>query len=219
MTCFLLLLQSNTNTGHKSNAQTTTRLSLLRSSTVSSLLSHRAPRGKSADAWLHRRPSNVPGKRVKFAAESDTPTAGGEDDLDLDLDGGGGGKKKTVVTEGYDSDSSAGSDDEFGGGGGRKAKAKGGEEEEEEEDMFGDKEPVEKVKGKGKDKDKEFMEMGDIEGQEFGREEGGAVEDDEDEEEDYELDDDLANNDDAPRSRRSKKSMGYVLRFVPFPLF
>jgi len=74
---------------------------------------------------------------------------------------------------------------------------------------------------KGKKKDKEFLEMGDIEGQEFGK--GGDSDDDDDEgaledEEDYLPEDDEANADEAPRGRRSKKGMGYSLRCVPLSL-
>jgi CD2 antigen cytoplasmic tail-binding protein 2 len=78
-----------------------------------------------------------------------------------------------------------------------------------------------KSKGKGK----QFLDLGDIEGQEFGadddeeesaqRKKGKAAEepreDDDEEIEDYIEEDDLANDDDAPRSKRSKASMGYTL--------
>jgi CD2 antigen cytoplasmic tail-binding protein 2 len=77
-------------------------------------------------------------------------------------------------------------------------------------------------KGKEKDREqgrKEWLEMGDIEGQEFSKrdmkdddDDEEADEDEEDLEEDYEEVDDHANDDDAPRSRRSKKGMGFQLR-------
>lgn len=168
--------------------------------------------------------SSAAGKRVKFAPSTAAGAARastGDDDLDADdLEGGAGASKKDkVVTDGYDSDSSAGSDDGFGVGGGRQGKkdgktgAEGGDgADDEDDDMFGGAEDkadqgAAKVKGKGK----EFLEMGDIEGQEFGKgedEEGGEDE----EEEDYIPEDDLANADDAPRGKRSKEGMGYQLR-------
>lgn len=144
------------------------------------------------------------------------------------MDGGVGNNKRKVVTEGYDSDSSAGSDDGFGVGGGRKGAGKSGDDKtggdgvgDDLDDMFGEGEAGgagddAKGKGKAKAKEKEFLEMGDIEGQEFGKGDDGEGEDDDpdEEEEDYDLVDDLANADDAPRSRRSKKGMGYQLRCV-----
>lgn len=126
-----------------------------------------------------------------------------------------------MVTDGYDSDSSAGSDDGFGVGGGRKgrkdATGGGADDAEDDDDMFGDGDASKDAGAadKSKGKKKEFLEMGDIEGQEFGKgddDEGG--EEELDDEEDYEFEDDLANDDDAPRSRRSKKTMGYQLRYV-----
>lgn len=179
-------------------------------------------------------PSSSGGKRVKFApddillgesAASARPApGGGDDELEGDLlEGGAGKKSKEVVTDGYDSDSSAGSEGGFGIGGGRKGKVgaagkDGGAEGEDDDDMFGGEEEDGKANGesKGKGKSKEFLEMGDIEGQEFGKGEDGedGAEAEEEDEEDYLPDDDLANDDDAPRSRRSKASMGYTLRFV-----
>ncbi|CEQ39706.1 SPOSA6832_01252, partial [Sporobolomyces salmonicolor] len=157
------------------------------------------------------------GKRVKFAPGNAEAVAadGDADDLELDLESGTSSKKK-VVTDGYDSDSSAGSDGGFGGaGGGRAGKGAGGQalepDPDEDDDMFGEGPGTDKgMDVKGKKKDKEFLEMGDIEGQEFGR---GEDDDEvgEEDEEDYAPEDDLANNDDAPRSRRSKKGMGYAL--------
>ncbi|SCV66981.1 BQ2448_5627 [Microbotryum intermedium] len=163
-----------------------------------------------------------------------------DDDAD-DLITSSTSTRKKVVTDGYDSDSSAeGSQEGFGGvGGGRKGKKKGksGEgvqvqvqdqdqdqdDDQDDDDMFGAGEGEDdlssaKVGVAGKKKPKEFLEMGDIEGQEFGKgeedEDGRGDElagEDEDEEEEYALEDDLANDDDAPRSRRSKKGMGYQL--------
>ncbi|KAM0792492.1 hypothetical protein ACM66B_005164 [Microbotryomycetes sp. NB124-2] len=184
------------------------------------------------------------GKRVKFAGTSadstaDTKTsmntAGGDvnDALEADLEGPGNNKR--VMTAGYDSDSSVEDEDGFGGvGGGRQGSKKsrtddgtsvgsgeGAADEDEDDDMFGD--AAAKLDGttpgqdqsKAKGKQKEFLEMGDIEGQEFGKgedgEEDGEDDDDAELEEEYAPEDDHANDDDAPRSRRSKKGMGFQL--------
>ncbi|KAI5477826.1 GYF domain containing protein [Pseudohyphozyma bogoriensis] len=142
--------------------------------------------------------SALPGKRVKFGgkdvADIGAGEGGEEDDLETKT------KKGGVVQSGYDSDSS----DEGSDAGGDEKK-EGKEGEEEEEDMFGDGPPKEEKKAKPK----EFLEMADIEGQEFGK--GDDEDDDEDDEEDYLPEDDLANDDDAPRTSRSKKSMGYKM--------
>jgi CD2 antigen cytoplasmic tail-binding protein 2 len=133
--------------------------------------------------------------------------------------GGGGTKKKNVVTDGYDSDSSAGSDGGFGGAGGGRA-GKGGEQaaepDDDEDDMFGGGPGVDEgMDIKGKKKEKDTLELGDIEGQEFGK---GDEEDNdsdlEEDEEDYLPEDDLANTDEAPRGKRSKKGMGYQVSCV-----
>ncbi|KAK4705399.1 CD2 antigen cytoplasmic tail-binding protein 2, partial [Phenoliferia sp. Uapishka_3] len=166
------------------------------------------------------------GKRVKFASdETLSSTKAGtvvEDDFELDLnDSSNATRKRDIVTDGYDSDSSAGSDGGFGVGGGRKGRVnKDGEEEakggDDDDDMFGGGEaagkeaPTKKAKGANK----EFLEMGDIEGQEFGKGEDGEVPveaEEEEEEEDYLPDDDLANDDDAPRTSRNKTGMGFKL--------
>lgn len=169
--------------------------------------------------------ASTAGKRVKFASDAPATSApgpgGGDEDLDdLDLTDSTAARKRTaVVTDGYDSDSSAGSDGGFGVGGGRK----GGKDKEaaadgDDDDMFGG--GAEKEKVKAEKPGKEFLEMGDIEGQEFGRGdegdegEGEGEEEEEEEEEDYLPDDDLANDDDAPRSRRKKTGMGFKLRRV-----
>lgn len=174
------------------------------------------------------------GKRTRFAPNNAEVVAEqGVDDLELDLEQGGGGaakKKNRVTTEGYDSDSSAGSDTEggFGGAGGGRAGRGGGaggqaaepeHDEEEDDDMFGGSGTAKDtgLDVKGKKKEKEFLEMGDIEGQEFSKrddEEAGSDGDDDDDdeiEEDYLPEDDEANADEAPRGRRSKKGMGYKL--------
>ncbi|GAA5978001.1 hypothetical protein JCM10908_004191 [Rhodotorula pacifica] len=175
------------------------------------------------------------GKRTRFAPNNaETVLEAGEDDLELDLEQGAGGaakKKNRVTTEGYDSDSSAESDTEdgFGGAGGGRAGRGGGsggqaaepeKDEEEDDDMFGGAGTAKDtgLNVKGKKKEKEFLEMGDIEGQEFSKRDDEDAEDNDDEEddeveleEDYLPEDDEANADEAPRGRRSKKGMGYKL--------
>ncbi|BGP13972.1 hypothetical protein JCM10213_005557 [Rhodosporidiobolus nylandii] len=173
------------------------------------------------DQPTDRAAAALAGKRVKFAPRNAEQVAQDPDagDLDLDLEGGGGTKKKKVVTEGYDSDSSAGSDGGFGGSGGRAGRGVGeqaAEPDDDDDDMFGGGPGVDKgMDVKGKKKEKEFLDIGDIEGQEFSRkddeDQDADEEDDEELEEDYEPVDDLANDDDAPRARRSKKGMGFQL--------
>ncbi|SGY40767.1 BQ5605_C003g02419 [Microbotryum silenes-dioicae] len=196
------------------------------------------PNASSSSLAATQPSSSTGGKRVKFdAATLNATNSGGanasatEAELEEDDLLNPSTARKKVVTDGYDSDSSAdGSEDGFGGvGGGRKGR-KGtgaekekegeGEGEDEDDDMFDgghdEGEGVAKRNTAEKSKKKEFLEMGDIEGQEFGKgedEEEGQEQDgaEEDEEEEYALEDDLANDDDAPRSRRSKKGMGYQL--------
>lgn len=182
--------------------------------------------------------STAKGKRVKFDPDSTAAPLDLDDTEALEGDLSANKKKaKVVLTDGYDSDSSAGSDDGFGIGGGRKGSKKAGkkggggdEQEDDDDDMFGgdddddddDDTGTKKKTGGAKGKGKEFLEMGDIEGQEFGK---GDDEEDEDarldgresvvkeveDEEDYLEEDDLANDDDAPRTSRNKASMGYKL--------
>ncbi|GAA6000955.1 hypothetical protein JCM10207_007341 [Rhodosporidiobolus poonsookiae] len=174
----------------------------------------------TTDAPTDRAAAALAGKRVRYAPNNaETVAAEGTDDLELDLEQGGGGtKKRNVVTEGYDSDSSAGSDGGFGGaGGGRAGHGVGqqaAEPDDDEDDMFGGGPGVDRgMDVKGRKKEKDFLEMGDIEGQEFGKGDEDDEDDADDEglEEEYEPEDDLANDDNAPRGRRSKKGMGYAL--------
>lgn len=206
-------------------------------------------------------------KRVRFT--KDDPAGDSDDEEDLEFPGSSkkGSKSSSlkrgnVKLEGYESDSSAGSDEEFGS---RRSKdgvrvAAG----EDDEDMFGSTAPLPGEEGdeakrgteekflkedrpwdkglevKGSAKGKEFLDLNDIEGQEFGARDSEAVDDDvdifgvgrkgkgkgkskteldqeEDDEEDEEDEEELAeeeenaNADDAPRSRRSKKGMGFQL--------
>lgn len=180
----------------------------------------------------------TPGKRAKVTAPvlSDGTAAiqgDGLDDLEYDLEGAGGSKRQGVNIDGYDSDSSAGSDGGFGAGGGRKGKvgtttaAEQVQDEDDEDDIFGEaKETQLQEESKSKVPAKQFLDLGDIEGQEFGQdeeEEGNEQASrkskakqvaEEEDMEDYMAEDDLANDDDAPRSKRSKQSMGYTLSYA-----
>ena len=96
--------------------------------------------------------------------------------------------------------------------------------EDDDEDMFNSAPAESKAKPKKDDTDKivdggldlqgsreskgDFLELGDIAGQEFSAPRELASES---EEEDFASGDEFANTDDAPRSRRTKKGMGYVL--------
>jgi len=123
------------------------------------------------------------------------------DDALEDLETPGSARRGQVKTQGYESDSS---DDGEGVVESRKAalrKTKGGaaDADDDDIDMFGgsdDKEDSE-TEGTKKKKKTKFMSLGDIEGQEFGR--NGT---DEDEDEDEPKDEDEA-------VQRSKRGMGY----------
>jgi CD2 antigen cytoplasmic tail-binding protein 2 len=160
-------------------------------------------------------------------------------------------KKGNVKVDGYDSDSSTENTEVRSS----KKKKKQSKDEMDEDDIFGDeKEGDDDVGRKDKPKfekidvglkvkkgaeAKDYLDLGDIEGQEFGREEEEEEEDEEygegvgekknrarnqqqeeddsandysEEEEDFVPGDEFANADDAPRARRkSKKGMGFLL--------
>lgn len=195
---------------HQNDLWTHSQLSNQRQSTL-------LPEFKT-DSISRFRPSTSTGKRVKFAGgdvtESDVVDRG-EDEFELELDSK---KSKDVVVDGYDSDSSAGSDSGFGVGGGRKGNTTTElEKVDDDDDMFGDEPPAgTTAKNDTKGKAKEFLDLGDIEGQEFGKGDDEGQEVIEDEEEEYLQEDDMANDDDAPRTSRNKATMGYKLRFVFF---
>lgn len=173
-------------------------------------------------------PIAAPGQRLGTNRSGRPDHDGGGEDFDLEMDEIGGGKTRrgAVQLDGYDSDSSAGSD-----GGAKRRKGTtttaGQDAEDDDDDMFASTAPKGEAtredqgrevvdKGfdvKGGSKGKEFLDLGDIEGQEFGR--GGSDDEDEnysDEEEDFVPGDEHANDDDAPRARRkSKKGMGFSM--------
>jgi CD2 antigen cytoplasmic tail-binding protein 2 len=187
-------------------------------------------------------------KKVKFVSDAGPSRTfsddGADDDLQYDeLNPVGKVGKRRVKNEGYDSDSST-----------ENAEVREKKSKTEDEDMFdaddGPSESTSKKSNKRFEKvdvgmrlkdgaaAKEYLDLGDIEGQEFGREEDddddetGAKKakkskaqaddngDDEnefsdgysDEEEDFVPGDEFANADDAPRARRkSRKGMGFML--------
>lgn len=133
-------------------------------------------------------------KKTRFLDPQDDPTNFAEE-VDSQLEDKK--RKGKVRTEGYDSDSS---DDGEGVVPSRKAAAV----EEEDEDMFamGEKEDK-KAEQSGKKPKDEFMRLGDIEGQEFGKSGlGGDDSDAEDDEEELEPDE---------IERRKKAGMGFEL--------
>lgn len=145
-----------------------------------------------------------------------------EEELDLPS------SRQAVRLDGYDSDSSAGSDADVPS----KPKATANDEDE---DMFTsgpepvanakdnrDKDDSDKIRDSGLDvkggsNSKKYLDLGDIEGQEFGRttdeqqQRAQDMDNDTDSQESFVEGDEHANDDEAPRSRRSKKGMGYVI--------
>lgn len=126
-----------------------------------------------------------------------------DDLLEEDLQQGAGrakqkSKRQLQDKEGYGSDSS---DDEEGVVPSRRAK----EEPEEDVDMFGSDTEKDDKKDKGKEKKKEFMDMNDIEGQEFDRRRGGTT----DEESESEPEDGGPNDERAGRKKRKEKDLGF----------
>lgn len=143
-------------------------------------------------------------KKTRFVEPSEDPAKFAED-VEAALENPSATRKGRVKTEGYESDSS---DDGEGVVPSRRPGADGagagGEGEEDEDDMFAmaDKEEkTEEEEGKKKGEE-EYLRLGDIEGQEFGRN-GSDDEDEEDEEDEPE------DEDDAERKR--KAGMGYEL--------
>jgi CD2 antigen cytoplasmic tail-binding protein 2 len=135
-------------------------------------------------------------KKTRFVEPQDDP-ANFAEEVDSQLENPSEKRKGRVRTEGYDSDSS---DDGEGVVLSRKPGADGAAEEEEEDDMFAMGEKEEKKEQEGAKKKEEFLRLGDIEGQEFGENEGSEDEDEESEPED---------EDDA--ERRKKRGMGFEL--------
>lgn len=165
-------------------------------------------------------------KRVRFDSEDDDPIAGAEE-LDFATKKP---RRGQVQTGGYDSDSSN-DDDE------RQAKPQPSNEAEEDDDMFaagakagpsaGAPDPNAldndtrvrdaglELKGDAGRGGKEFLELGDIEGQEFSGhgELGNSRRKVHEDEEDYVEGEERANADDSyiPKERRSAEGMGFAM--------
>lgn len=143
-------------------------------------------------------------KKTRFVEPSEDPVNFAEE-VDAQLEDPSAKRKGRVNTAGYDSDSS---DDGEGVVLSRRPGAGSAGADEEEEDMFAMGEKEEKQAKEedagGKRKKKEFMRLGDIEGQEFGKDEGEDGDESEEEEEDEPEDEDDA-------ERRKKAGMGFEL--------
>ncbi|KAG8811924.1 hypothetical protein FRC17_002276 [Serendipita sp. 399] len=146
-------------------------------------------------------------KRDAAGANENFDSAGFAEEVDATLDMAGRQKRKGAVkVDGYESDST---DD----GEGVVLSRRKEEKEEDNEDMFavGDGDDDEEKKDDGKKKQTRFLQLGEIEGQEFGA-------DDEDKEfdgDDLELDEDSVSSsepeDEDDAERRKKAGMGYEL--------
>lgn len=187
------------------------------------------------------RPS-VPGKRARFdastsgeASDENYPPGGVEGDLDLDEQDrkrSQQGRRGRVVTDGYDSEDSEDDEDGDGmdGAGQGKGKVAG---VDEDDDMFDIKDDAggegkegtggkESKKSAGKGKETRFLELGEIEGQEF----GGGESDEEDRDKELELEDSGPDSDvdgeqtpptspggtvQPRKTKRDKKGMGHKM--------
>lgn len=160
-------------------------------------------------------------KRTRFADSpggSSADGAGGDDDfLEADLPENAQeekrrSKKKLRDTDGYGSDSS--NDEE----GVVPSRRPGAEAEDEDMDMFASDNESKAApaadKGKGKGKGKEFMDLNDVEGQEFGKASGGVDEDSDSEEEMEEEYEDEMSGERARRKKNKEKDLG--IEVTPF---
>ncbi|KAN0140724.1 hypothetical protein V8E53_001168 [Lactarius tabidus] len=167
------------------------------------------PREHTKRAQGSREPSGSglpPTKKTRFVEPADD-TANFAEEVDAALENPSATRKGRVKTDGYDSDSS---DDGEGVVRSRRAGASGtAKDDDDDEDMFaaGSKDDAVKAAGESGEKKKsaeEFLRLGDIEGQEFGRGSG-----DDDDGEESSGDDEPEDEDDA--ERRKKAGMGYEL--------
>jgi CD2 antigen cytoplasmic tail-binding protein 2 len=168
------------------------------------------PREHTKRAQGSREPSGSglpPTKKTRFVEPADD-TANFAEEVDAALENPSATRKGRVKTDGYDSDSS---DDGEGVVRSRRAGASGTakDDDDDDEDMFaaGSKDDAVKAAGESGEKKKsaeEFLRLGDIEGQEFGRGSG-----DDDDGEESSGDDEPEDEDDA--ERRKKAGMGYEL--------
>ncbi|KAF8503468.1 hypothetical protein F5888DRAFT_1862783 [Russula emetica] len=143
-----------------------------------------------------------PTKKTRFLDPADDET-NFANEVDAALENPSATRKGRVKTDGYESDSS---DDGEGVVLSRRPGADG-VANDEDEDMFatGPKEENTKVEAGEKKKGEEFLRLGDIEGQEFGR--GGSADDDAG---DSSMDDDEPEDEDDA-DRRKKAGMGYEI--------
>ena len=146
-----------------------------------------------------------PTKKTRFLDSADDET-NFANEVDAALENPSATRKGRVKTDGYDSDSS---DDGEGVVLSRRPGADGAANDEDE-DMFapGPKEEDTKVEGASeKKKREEFLRLGDIEGQEFGR--GGSADGGTDDDNSSRDDEEPEDEDDA--ERRKKAGMGYEI--------
>ena len=156
----------------------------------------------STDAAGTRLP---PTKKTRFLDPADDET-NFANEVDAALENPSATRKGRVKTDGYDSDSS---DDGEGVVLSRRPGADGAANDEDE-DMFapGPKEEDTKAEGASeKKKREEFLRLGDIEGQEFGR--GGSADGGTDDDNSSRDDEEPEDEDDA--ERRKKAGMGYEI--------
>jgi CD2 antigen cytoplasmic tail-binding protein 2 len=146
-----------------------------------------------------------PTKKTRFLDPADDETNFASE-VDAALENPSATRKGRVKTDGYDSDSS---DDGEGVVLSRRPGADGAANDEDE-DMFaaGPKEEDTKVEASEKKKREEFLRLGDIEGQEFGR--GGSADDDDGGAGDSSGDDDEPEDEDDAE-RRKKAGMGFEI--------
>lgn len=145
-----------------------------------------------------------PTKKTRFLDPADDET-NFANEVDAALENPSATRKGRVKTDGYESDSS---DDGEGVVLSRRPGADG-VANDEDEDMFATepKEDDTKVEAGEKKKGEEFLRLGDIEGQEFGR--GGSAADDGDDDSSSMDSDEPEDEDDA--ERRKKAGMGYEM--------
>ena len=149
-----------------------------------------------------------PTKKTRFLEPADD-SANFAEEVDAALENPSATRKGRVKTDGYESDSS--DDGEGVVLSRRAADADAAANDDEDDDMFatttsGSKEDKNNKQDGGEKKGEEFLRLGDIEGQEFGR---GAGDDDEEEEGGSLGDDEPEDEDDA--ERRKKAGMGYEI--------
>ncbi|KAH9180645.1 hypothetical protein EDB89DRAFT_2062328 [Lactarius sanguifluus] len=162
------------------------------------------PREHTKRAQSSRVPSGSgppPTKKTRFVEPADD-SANFAEEVDAALENPSAARKGRVKTDGYDSDSS---DDGEGVVLSRRAGGDGTAKDDDDEDMFATKDDDRDkatAAESGEKKKEEFLRLGDIEGQEFGRgsDDDGGESSGEDEPED---------EDDA--ERRKKAGMGYEL--------